>query len=92
MVVKVDKNEDLDFCTSITFGEDVCFFTIYDGSDAFLKTGQQYDHFKEVAQMFKNMPFHYGFVDGTCHAEIKDFFDLEEEDGLPQVVAYFPVR
>jgi len=42
--------------------------------------------------MFKNMPFHYGFVDGTCHAEIKDFFDLEEEDQLPQVVAYFPVR
>ncbi|MDP6528021.1 MAG: hypothetical protein QF858_04100 [Candidatus Pacebacteria bacterium] len=45
-----------------------------------------------MAQLFKKVPFHYGWLDAFCHKELLEYFDLDTDVKLPQVIAYYPVR
>jgi len=45
-----------------------------------------------MGQLFKEQPFHYIWVDGKCHSEILEVFELSKTEKLPQVIAYYPVR
>ena len=87
----IDSQDDVfDFCTGIKFGSDICFFGFYDGNLPLTESGDLFDKYRKVAQLFLNQPFHFGWVDGTCHQDLRAYFEMGE--GTLQLAAYYPVR
>ena len=44
-----------------------------------------------VAQDFKHLEFNFGKIDGICHRELLEYFEISEVY-LPTAVAYNPVK
>ena len=89
----VNSTKSLDQqCTHINHGGETCIFLIYNGF-----TNQEYlykNHFRQfsmVAQDFKRNELNFGKIDGICHRELLEYFEISEVY-LPTAVAYNPVK